>query len=38
MSKKKTSKSVDQLDAISDVFEKNLGSFNKLVSQSDANQ
>ena len=36
MSKGKQGK--DELTAIEDVFEKNLGSFDKLVSQSDANE
>jgi len=38
MAKGKKTKDADQLDAIEDVFEKNLGSFNKLVAQSDANK
>lgn len=38
MAKGKKTKDADQLDAIEDIFEKNLVSFNKLVSQSDANK
>lgn len=38
LAKGKKTKDADQLDAIEDVFEKNLGSFNKLVAQSDANK
>jgi len=38
MAKGKKTKDADKLDAIEDVFEKNLGSFNKLIAQSDANK